>query len=364
MRLAVPFLFVLSVMPLAVFAHGPAAHQMAATARNFLASLTSEQRSKCVFKLEDEERFFWHYIPTDDIPGRYNRPRRGITLKELTPQQKHLASALLSAGLSQQGYIKATTIMSLEEVLRLIEKDVKGRRDPEKYHFSIFGEPSEAGTWGYRIEGHHISLHFTVVKGNAVGNPTMLGSNPAEVRSGPLTGLRALGAEEDKGRALLNALTPDQRKVAIVSERAYPDVLTENTRKAALQGQPSGLPAVKMNTAQRRLLEALLAEYVDNLPQELAEQRRSRIKDAAHNLHFAWAGSTEKGGPHYYRVQAPTFLVEYDNTQNGANHVHTVWRDFEGDFGLDLLREHYGSAPASHGHDTLPTAKTAGTRQE
>lgn len=341
-------------------AHGPAAHQMASTAKNFIATLTSEQRAQCLFRLEDEERFFWHYIPTDDIPGRYQRPRRGITLKELTPQQKHLASALLSAGLSQQGYIKTTGIMSLEEVLRVIEKDVKGRRDPEKYHFSIFGEPSEDGTWAYRIEGHHVSLHFTVVKGHAVGNPTMLGSNPAEVRSGPLLGLRVLAAEEDKGRALLQALTPEQKKVAIVTEKAYPDILTENTRKAALQGQPSGLSAVRMTQAQRKLLEALMAEYVDNLPAELAEQRRDRIKKAALNLHFAWAGTAEKGGPHYYRVHAPTFLIEYDNTQNGANHVHSVWRDFEGDFGLDLLKEHYSSAPASHGHEA--PAGTPGTR--
>jgi len=136
--------------------------------------------------------------------------------------------------------------MSLDDVLRVIEKDVRGRRDPEKYHFSIFGEPSEEGTWGYRIGRHHVSLHFTVVKGRAVGNPTMLGSNPAEVRSGPLAGLRVLGAEEDKGRALLNALTPDQKKIAIVSEKAYPDILTENTRKAAAQGQPSGLSAARM----------------------------------------------------------------------------------------------------------------------
>lgn len=323
---------------------------MAGTARNLLAALNPEQRLRCVFPLEDEERFFWHYLPTDDIPEVYKRHRRGITLKELSAHQKHLASALLSAGLSRQGYVKAVTIMSLEEVLRILEKDVKGRRDPEKYHFSFFGSPSEDGTWAYRIEGHHISLHFTVVRGQAVGNPTMLGSNPAEVRSGPLTGLRVLGAEEERGRSLLHSLDPAQRRIAIVGADAYPDILTGNSRTAALRGQPSGLPAERMTPAQRDLLRALMGEYADNLAGELAGQRRARIGEADLNLHFAWAGTGERGGPHYYRVQAPGFLIEYDNTQNEANHAHSVWRDFEGDFGLDLLGQHYASASAGHGH--------------
>jgi hypothetical protein len=324
---------------------------MAATAKTFLASLTAEQRQEVVFPLEDQERFFWHYIPTDDIPGRYGRPRKGLTFKQMTAQQRHLASALLSAGLSQQGYIKTTTIMSLEEVLKVLEKDVKGRRDPDRYHFSLFGEPSEQGTWAYRVEGHHVSLHFTVVKGHAVGNPTFLGSNPAEVRSGPLTGTRALGAEEDKGRAVLESLTPEQRKVAVVTEKAPADILTEQSRKAALTGQPNGLSAAKMTPVQRKALEALMMEYAENLPAELAAQRVEKIRKAGTNVWFAWAGVAEKGGPHYYRVQTSTFLIEYDNTQNGANHIHSVWRDFEGDFGLDLLKQHYSSAPSAHGHD-------------
>ncbi|MBI5280302.1 MAG: DUF3500 domain-containing protein [Candidatus Solibacter usitatus] len=323
---------------------------MVSTARNFLAALTPEQRQKAVFPFDVEERLFWHYIPSDDIPKRFDQPRRGLTLAEMDPHQKALASALLSAGLSQQGFIKAITIMSLEDILRIMEKDTAGRRNPEKYHFSIFGEPSETGTWAYRIEGHHVSLHFTVVKGKATGNPTFFGSNPAEVRQGPRASLRILGAEEDKARALLDALAPAQRKVAVVSEKAPADILTERTRKAALEGQPSGLHASKMTAPQRKLLQAVLQEYVDNLPAELADQRRARVHAAGLNLHFAWAGSGEKGGPHYYRVQAATFLIEYDNTQNNANHVHSVWRDFENDFGVDLLREHYATAPAAHGH--------------
>lgn len=345
------FAFLLALLAAPATAHPHHARpRMVQTAKQFIASLTPEQREQTLFRFDDEERFFWQYIPTDDIPGRYGRPRKGLMLREMTPAQKHLAAALLSAGLSQQGYIKATTIMSLEDVLRVIEKDMKGRRDPEKYHFSIFGEPADEGAWGYRIEGHHVSLHFTVVKGRAVGNPTFLGSNPAEVRTGPHAGLRVLAAEEDHARALLAALTPEQRKAAIVSEKAPADILTAADRQAALKGQPSGLKAAAMNAEQLKLLETLITEYIDNLPAELAGQRQERLKAAGRELWFAWAGSVERGGPHYYRVQGPTFLIEYDNTQNQANHIHTVWRDFNGDWGVDLLKEHYATSPAAHGH--------------
>lgn len=350
---------------LAAWAHDGhhAAPRMAATAKNFIASLTDEQKAIALLPFEPgpltdkSNRAFWHYIPSDDIPARYGHPRPGLMLKDMSPHQKALAAALLSAGLSQQGFIKATTIMSLEDILRILEKDTKGRRDPEKYHFSIFGQPSESGTWAYRIEGHHVSLHFTVVKGKAVGNPTFFGSNPAEVRIGERAGLRVLAAEEDKARALLGSLTPEQKKIAILSEKAPGDILTERTRRAAIEGKPSGLEAAKMTPAQRKLLDALIHEYIDNLPAELAEQRRQRLAEAKGRLWFAWMGAEEKGKGHYYRVQAPGFLIEYDNTQNQANHIHSVWRDFEGDFGEDLLRTHYQTAPASHGHDQATLKK-------
>jgi len=326
---------------LAAYYRTSSATLMADTANAFLASLTPEQRERAVFKFEDEERFFWHFIPSSDIPRRYQRPRKGLPLSEMQPHQKHLAQALLTAGLSQMGAIKATTIMSLEEVLKNLEKDTVGRRDPEKYFFSIFGTPSRDGTWGYRIEGHHLSLHFTVVKGKAIGAPTFLGANPAEVREGPRKGLRTLAREEDLAWDLLAALTPEQKKIAIVSPKAYPDILTEASRKAALEGQPSGLPVSKMTQKQKELLNRLLDEYVDNVPEDLAKIRRDQIAKAGSKIYFAWAGVEQRGGPHYYRIQTPSFLVEYDNTQNGANHIHSVWRDFEGDFGLDLLKQHY-----------------------
>jgi hypothetical protein len=314
-------------------------------AQALLNSLSPEQQAKAKMAFEGDERFFWHYIPTDDIPKRYNgKPRMGLTLREMTGAQQHLAIGLLSAGLSQGGFIKATGIMSLEDVLKVIEKDTVDRRHPDKYHFSIFGTPSDEGTWGYRVEGHHISLHFTIVKGKLAGTPTFFGANPHEVRQGERAGFRVLAQEEDLGRGLMQALDAGQQKAAIVGEKAFADILTEASRKAALKGQPNGLSASKMNAKQRALLHGLMEEYVSNVPETIAAQRREQIKKAGNNLFFGWAGPVEKGKPHYYRVSSVAFLIEYDNTQNEANHSHTVWRDYEGDFGLDMLGDHLRTA--------------------
>ena len=310
---------------------------MTLAAQHFLASLTPEQRAKATFALDQDERLNWHYIP---------RERKGLPLLDMTPPQRALAHALLSAGLSQQGYIKAVTIMSLEDVLRQIEHADPNYRNPEKYYFSVFGEPSDTGTWGFRVEGHHVSQNFTVVNGKVAGSPSFFGANPAEVREGPRKGLRTLAAEEDLARDLLESLSADQKKVAVVSTDAYKDILTTASRKAALEGQPSGLSATRMNKKQLDLLQTLVASYASNMPEQLAQARMEQLKKAGTNIFFAWAGVEQRGGPHYYRVQTPTFLIEYDNTQNDANHIHSVWRDFNGDFGLDLLAMHY---QASHG---------------
>lgn len=318
---------------------------MTQSARAFLQSLSPEQQAKAKLPFEGEERLFWHYIPTDDIPKRYNnKPRMGLTLAGMSRAQQHLATALLSAGLSQSGFIKASSIMSLEDVLKVMEKDTVNRRSPEKYHFSIFGTPSDDGTWGYRVEGHHMSLHFTIHKGKLSGTPTFFGANPHEVREGPRAGLRVLAREEDLGRALMESLDAGQRRTATVAAEAYKDILTEANRTAALNGQPDGLPVSKMNAKQRALLNDLLDEYVTNVPDVVAAARQEKIKKAGNNMFFAWAGPVEKGQPHYYRISCPAFLVEYDNTQNGANHSHTVWREMQGDFGLDLLGDHLRTA--------------------
>jgi hypothetical protein len=309
---------------------------MAEAANRFLAALTPEQRAKATFAFEESERQNWHFVPIE---------RKGLALREMTSAQKHLATALLSAGLSQQGFFKAETIMSLEDVLRLIEHGTGPERDPEKYFVSIFGTPSAEGTWGYRVEGHHLSQNYTMVGGHVAGAPSFFGANPAEVREGPRKGLRALGAEEDLGRAVIQALDPAQRKAAIVDALAYKDIITFDSRQAALKGRPSGLAASKMNAQQFDLLMALVEEYARNMPDQIAEAREEQIKKAGKEIYFAWAGGVEKGEPHYYRVQTAAFLIEYDDTQNDANHIHAVWRDFNGDFGLDLLKLHY---QASH----------------
>ncbi len=234
--------------------------------------------------------------------------------------------------------------MSLEDVLRAMEHGTGPERDPEKYYFSIFGQPSAEGTWGYRVEGHHLSQNYTVVGGHVAGAPSFFGANPAEVREGPRKGLRTLAAEEDLGRAVIQSLDPEQRKIAVVDKDAYKDILTFDSRQAALKGQPSGLPASKMNAKQFDLLMTLLEEYAHNMPEQIAESREEQIKKAGKDIYFAWAGGVEKGDPHYYRVQTASFLIEYDDTQNNANHIHSVWRDFNGDFGVDLLKLHYQSS--------------------
>ncbi len=305
---------------------------MADTAIAFLNSLTPEQRAQATFGLKDDERLNWHYVPI---------ARKGLPFKDMTMPQKHLAHALLSAGLSQRGYIKAVTIMSLDDVLRIMEHDDGVRRNPDNYYFSVFGEPSDKGVWAFRVEGHHVSQNFTIVNGKIAGSPSFFGANPAMVPDGPRKGLRALAREEDLGRNLIQALTPEQKSTAIVDKEAYKEILTAESRRAALAGHPNGLPVSRMTAKQRQLLQDLLDEYCYNMPDQLAEDREEKIKKAGDNLYFAWAGGVEVGQPHYYRIQAPAFLVEYDDTQNNANHIHSVWRDYEGDFGLDLLKQHY-----------------------
>jgi hypothetical protein len=308
---------------------------MTESANRFLASLTPEQKAKATFAFDDAERVNWFFVPIE---------RKGLPLREMTPYQKHLASALLSSGLSQTGYIKAVTIMSLEDVLKIMEKDSGERRNPEKYYFSIFGTPSEKGTWGYRVEGHHCSQNYTVVNGKVLDAPSFFGSNPAEVRQGPRAGLRVLAQEEDLGREVIASLTEEQRKTAIVDATAPKEILTSNNRTAALKGQASGISMAKLNAAQAEKLNALLEMYAQNMPEQIAQYREEQVKKAGKNIFFAWAGGVNKGDPHYYRVQSPSFLIEYDNTQNDNNHIHAVWRDLTGDFGEDLLKQHYATA--------------------
>jgi hypothetical protein len=314
------------------------AASMSEAANKFLSSLSAEQKSKASFDFGDQQRLDWHFIP---------RERKGLPLKELNESQRKLAMEFLKTGLGAGGYQKATTIMSLEPVLAQMEgPNRKFPRDPELYFFSVFGTPSAKAPWGWRVEGHHVALNFTVVKGELVSNtPLFFGANPAEVREGDRKGLRALAGEEDKGRELVTALDEKQRAAAIFDKTAPGDIITMNKVKAD-PFSPTGLAAGQLNKQQKALLEKLLDEYLSRMPEDLAQERSKKLRDAGFDkIYFAWAGGVNKGDPHYYRVQGPTFLVEYDDTQNNANHIHSVWRDFSGDFGADLLREHYQTTP-------------------
>jgi hypothetical protein len=323
---------------------------MSSAATAFLGALTPEQRQQATFAFDTDERLRWHFIPTEMYP------RKGLLIRDMTPAQRTLAHDLMKAGLSQRGYLTASSIMELETVLKAIEgaRPEVGRgaggtaqvleRNPEKYFFSVFGTPSPKNTWGWRVEGHHVSLHFTVVNGTLVaGSPTFFGSNPAEVREGPKKGLRILGAEEDAARALLDALDASQRSTAIIEAKAPGDMLTmANVDIKPLS--PAGLSVDAMTPPQRDLLMKLIDVYTGYMAADLAAERTAKLKKAGvEKITFAWAGETERGKKHYYRLQGPTFLVEYDNTQNDGNHIHSVWRDFNGDFGRDLLREHLRS---------------------
>jgi len=322
---------------LAAGAFGSAANaspiaDIAQAASTFLASLDDNARAKAQLPFDSEERFNWHFVP---------KPRAGLPLKGMTDPQRSAAMALLRAGLSAKGYTKAEMIRGLEVVLAEMEQDPV-RRDPDLYYVSIFGEPVADGTWGWRFEGHHISLNWTFVRGQSiVPTPQFFGSNPDAVRNGPLTDTRVLAAEQDLARALLESFSEEQRAQAIVSATAPPDIFSGHQRRAATL-EENGIAFSDLTTEQRGLLLAVIDEYAGAQPVAVAEARLARLREAGlDRIRFAWMGGLLRGEPHYYRLQGPTFLIEYDNTQNDANHVHAVWRDFEGDFGIDLLKEHY-----------------------
>ena len=315
---------------------------MVAAAQGFVAALSAEQRETCLFPFDTELWESWHFIPMRD--------RTGLPFKNMTGEETRLADILVSSGLSRLGYHKTKVIMSLEQVLFDLETAAGANpftelRDPDGYYFAIYGTPSETGVWGWRVEGHHVSLHFAMNDGKIItSTPMFFGANPHEVPSGPRKGLRGLGREEDLARALVESLNEEQRAVAILSEDVPRDIYTANASKVTRESVPEkGLSRAKMTAAQQGKLQALLNEYVYNVPRDLAERRLQMIEESGDDIHFVWLGSLKRGpgNPHYYRVHGKTFLIEYDNIQNDANHSHTVWRDYENDFGRDVLAEHH-----------------------
>jgi hypothetical protein len=310
----------------------PAGQAMIAAANVFRKALTADQLQRMSFDYGGAERLNWHFIP---------RERKGLPLKDLGEERKKLARAFIQSGLSEAGYDQALNVMSLEEVLRLLEwqpgkrDEVRQRRDPENYYLSLFGEPAEKGTWGWRLEGHHLSLNFTVKDGVVVAStPEFFGANPATIDAGVGRQIRVLGPEEDIARQILKLATPEQQKVLWVSKTA-PDEVPGAGEPQPVVDKPAGLAYAKMSDDQKQLLRDLLSEYLKNMPAGIEQDRRRAIESAGmDDIHFAWWGESEPNHRHAYRVQGATFIIEFNNTQNNANHVHSMWRDVRGDFNV------------------------------
>lgn len=311
--------------------------EMTTAAIKFLQSLSSTQKAKTQFALEDEERTNWHYVPI---------ARKGIPLKELSATQRQAGLDLLHTALSDSGFNKATSIMQLEKILKEIENRAASddHRDPEKYFISIFGNPAADSIWAWRFEGHHVAFNFSSRNNRLISaTPGFLGSNPAIVLSGLEKGKQVLKNETELGFTLLHSLNAKQIEKALINVTAPSEIITGDSRKAMIS-DPKGILYNELNSEQQKLFMQLLAIYIHRYTRLFAMEMMHDIESAGlHNLRFAWAGDQQPGlgHPHYYRIQGPTLIIEYDNIQNNANHVHTVIRDLKNDFGGDELLDHY-----------------------
>ena len=319
------------------------ASRMAAAALAFLASLNDMQRRSATLPFGDDRRYVWDYRPPE------NTPRNGLRLINMTDAQQAKALALLDIGLSVRGAHQVRQIFDLEVPLLLQEKEdmrvTPFVRHPEHYAVCVFGDPMGKRPWAWHIGGHHVALHFTVVDGNRIASvPLFFGANPAEVHHGPTTGQRTLPEEEDLARALLKGLAPQLKRQALVNPVAYPDILTDKYRVVNMFAPPRGLPFAAMSGDDRSLLVRLIQHYVSRTNEELAGPYWRKLEAELGDVTFAWTGGEERGQGHYYAIKGPSFLIEYDNTQNGANHIHSVLRDVAGDWGEDLLAMHYAES--------------------
>lgn len=319
--------------------------QMAEAARRFLGSLDETGRAAATFPFAGEERYFWHYTPID---------RNGLQLQDMSEETRERAFALLATGLSARAYRQARQIIDLEPILKETEQiegiGVQWQRDSGRFRFSIFGDPGGREPWAWRVGGHHIGVIFTIVDGDWIApTPLFLGANPAIVRHGEHTGLRTLPEEEELARLLLGSLDTRQKGIAIVDPVAPNDILTTNRQVVDPTIAPTGIPYTDLSGEQRTQLVALIKHYVTRAGDEISTAAWDSIaRVGLDGVAFAWAGPEERGRGHYYAVKGPRFLIEYDNTQNDANHIHSVWRDFTNDFGEDLLAAHYADTH-SHG---------------
>jgi hypothetical protein len=312
---------------------------MRVAAEEFVTSLDDQQRELATDAFDSDDRRRWTYLPG---------PRPGLALADMTVRQRTLALTLMDSGLSAAGARTARDIMELDGVLRELEREVGKdgweRRDPRNYWFHVLGDPTGDGTWAWKVGGHHLALHLTVVGDFVSGTPQFFGANPAVVPRGPQGGWQVLDEEARLAAELVAALDGEQRAVALVSEEAPTDIATRHDPEAAIGVLPRGLAPGAMDEGARRRLEALVRHYLRRLSPELADDAWRSVADGGlADTSFAWAGEwdTGPGHPHYYAVAGVTFLIEYDNVQDRANHVHTVWRDVRHDWGEDLLAQHH-----------------------
>jgi len=305
-----------------------------ARALEFVNSLTEIQQKKAVFPFNEMNRYEWHFLPAAMVG------RTGIAVKDLDSLQKENLHLLLQAYLSKEGYVRTTNIMDFEYLLKEMQPQ-NSNRIPENYSISVYGTPNQDSIWGWKFSGHHLALNFTIVRDKIGFAPFFFGVYPAQVKDGPQKGTRLLKDQEDLGFELINSLSPDQQHKAIFELKAFTEIVTTNSQKVG-HLEPVGIFAHEMTPAQKIVLNRIIAAYLLSMPAPLAEARIKRIAvEDMNDVRFGWAGDTVPGKPHYYRIQGNSFLIEFDNTQDNANHIHTVWRDFNGDFGADLIREHY-----------------------
>ena len=313
------------------------AQELVGAANKFINSLDKDQKALALFPFDIDERFNFHFFPKD---------RKGIPIEKLTAAQRDLAFELLKTCMSEQGVKKSRAVIELEGVLR----DVEGRsaddnyRDPGKYYFTVFGIPANNTIWGWRMEGHHLSSNFSSKDNKLVsGTPGFFGANPAIVQSGPNKGMQILKDETEMGYEILRSFSTEQLKKVIFAEKAPGDIITFVDRKASIERR-AGISYAQMSDKQKELLLQLIRLYVNRYTKSFADNMLKEIQNGGlDQLWFGWAGDTEQGigHPHYYRIHGPTIIIEFDNTQNNGNHIHTVVRDLKNDFGGDLLLEHY-----------------------
>jgi hypothetical protein len=317
------------------------AREIAAAAGAWLDGLDEAERARATFPFETNERFVWAYTPG---------PREGLAIRDMRPDQREAARAIVASAMSSRGAAEIAAIMDLETVLGELERaggrSGSLRRDPELYWFAVFGEPGSSAPWSWRVGGHHVAIHLTVADDRVIGTtPSFLGANPAVIPSGPRAGTSTLPGEEALARSLLAGLTTSERGSAVVDGAAPADILTGTRRLADVRSVPVGIRHAALGSAGQAALERLIRHYVDRVRSEVADAAWERIVAAGlGDATFAWAGPDAPGRGHYYAVRGPSFVIEYDNTQNGANHIHAVWRDLDNDWGEDLLGNHVAAA--------------------